>query len=237
MATTPSCAAWRVTSKAPGLDFTDPVLNGLAQVTWNAPPVLPPSTPTATFKADVDPRAHRRRRVLSWTRRRRARRTGSASTASAYAGRPRLAEVELRGEPRRDRRCSRWPVSRRDYFFGLFLNDGYGEAAPRLSVRIRKNGDVNADGAVTAADRDTLRNAIGSCAGDTRFEPLADMDGDKCITQADYRVWYQALQHPVRTLMNFKPCRRRCAGVRLAGRHDRSCSHGLAHRRRSGEGR
>ena len=78
-----------------------------------------------------------------------------------------------------------------DYFLGLFLNDGYGEAAPRLSVRIRKNGDVNADGAVTAADRDTLRNAIGSCAGDARFEPLADMDGDKCITQADYRVWYQ----------------------------------------------
>ena len=175
-----------------GLDFTDPVLNGLAQVAWNAPPVLPPSTPTATFKADVD-----RVRIgggvsLTWTGLPASTTNwiglyrvgmtpgGPGSLKWNYVASPSGSQVfPLAGQPEGD------------YFLGLFLNDGYGEAAPRLSVRIRKNGDVNADGAVTAADRDTLRNAIGSCAGDARFEPLADMDGDKCITQADYRVWYQ----------------------------------------------
>lgn len=176
-----------------GLDYTDPVLNGLGQVTWNTPPVLPPVAPvTVTFKADVD-----RLRIgggvsLTWTGlpagtthwiglyRQGMTPGGPGSLKWNYVASPGGAQVfSLAGQPEGD------------YFLGLFLNDGYAEAAPRLSLRVRKNGDVNADGVVNAADRDALRNAIGSCAGDSRFEPLADMDADKCITQADYRVWYQ----------------------------------------------
>lgn len=175
-----------------GLDYTDPVLNGLAQVTWNAPPVLPPATSTTTFKADVD-----RVRIggavsLAWT----GLPAGNKHWIGLYRvgmtpGGPGSLKWNYVASPSGSQQFSLAGQPEGDYFFGLFLNDGYGEAAPRLSVRVRKNGDVNADGAVTAADRDSLRNAIGSCAGDARFEPLADMDGDKCVTQADYRVWYQ----------------------------------------------
>ncbi|MET0209511.1 MAG: phospholipase C, phosphocholine-specific, partial [Burkholderiaceae bacterium] len=38
-----------------GLDYTDPVLNGLAQVTWSAPPVIPTVPPVqATLRSNVD---------------------------------------------------------------------------------------------------------------------------------------------------------------------------------------
>ncbi|WP_416758591.1 phosphocholine-specific phospholipase C [Roseateles sp. So40a] len=175
-----------------GLDYTDPVLNGLAQVSWNAPPVLPPTSTPVSFKADVD-----RVRIggsvsLSWS----GLPAGTTHWIGLYRvgmtpGGPGSLKWNYVASPGGSQVFSLAGQPEGDYFLGLFLNDGYGEAAARLPVRVRKNGDVNADGAITAADRDSLRNAIGSCAGDTRFEPLADMDGDKCVTQADYRVWYQ----------------------------------------------
>ena len=175
-----------------GLDYTDPVLNGLAQVAWNAPPVLPPSTPQVSFRADVDRVRIGGAVALSWS----GLPAGTTHWIGLYRvgmtpGGPGSLKWNYVASPSGSQSFPLAGQPEGDYFLGLFLNDGYGEAAPRLPVRVRKPGDVNADAAITAADRDALRNAIGSCAGDTRFEPLADMDGDKCVTQADYRVWYQ----------------------------------------------
>jgi phospholipase C len=175
-----------------GLDYTDPVLNGLAQVQWNAPPVLQPTTSQASFKADVDRVRSGGSVSLTWS----GLPAGNTHWIGLYRvgmtpGGPGSLKWNYVASPSGSQSFPLAGQPEGDYFFGLFLNDGYGEAAPRLTVRVRKNGDVNADGAVTAADRDVLRGAIGSCAGDARFEPLADMDGDKCVTQADYRVWYQ----------------------------------------------
>jgi hypothetical protein len=35
-----------------------------------------------------------------------------------------------------------------------------------------------------------LRAALGTCRGHARFNASADFDGDGCITQEDYRIWY-----------------------------------------------
>ncbi len=77
-----------------------------------------------------------------------------------------------------------------EYFFGLFLNDGYEEAAPRLALRLLKRGDINGDGRIDAADREAQRAAMGACAGDSRYQPLANFAPDACITKADYRAWF-----------------------------------------------
>ena len=78
-----------------------------------------------------------------------------------------------------------------EYFIGLFLNDGYAPAAAYLPLRVLRRGDVNGDTRIDAADREAQRVALGSCAGQPRYQPLADFDGDACITQADYRAWYE----------------------------------------------
>ncbi|MFN5049345.1 fibronectin type III domain-containing protein [Roseateles sp.] len=77
-----------------------------------------------------------------------------------------------------------------EYYIAFLLNDGYQEAAPRVPFAVRKLGDINGDGLINASDRDLQRAALGSCEGDTRYQPLANFDGDKCITQADYKLWY-----------------------------------------------
>lgn len=77
-----------------------------------------------------------------------------------------------------------------EYYVAFLLNDGYEDAAPRVPFAVRKRGDINGDGRIDVADRDVQRAAIGSCDGDARYQPLADFDSDRCITQADYKLWY-----------------------------------------------
>ena len=82
------------------------------------------------------------------------------------------------------------PLAAGEYYVAFLLNDGYEDAAPRVPFAVRKRGDINGDGRIDVADRDVQRAAIGSCDGDARYQPLADFDSDRCITQADYKLWY-----------------------------------------------
>jgi hypothetical protein len=77
-----------------------------------------------------------------------------------------------------------------DYFAVVFANDGYTEVTPRVSFSVVVQGDIDGDGQVNAADRNALRAALGSCLGDARYNPGANFDGDVCITQQDYKLWY-----------------------------------------------
>lgn len=175
-----------------GLDFTDPVLNGLAQTAWVAPPVLPPTPPSSSvkFSADTDKVRFGNGPLLSWS--------GLAASATNWIG------VYKTGQTPGVQNSFKWnyvatssgsqvmpdlPVG--DYFIGLFLNDGYAEAAPRLLLKVLKAGDIDGNGLVDAADRDALRSKIGLREGQPGYSALADFDGDKTITQADYRAWTQ----------------------------------------------
>jgi phospholipase C len=174
-----------------GLDYTDPVLNGLATVAWVTPPILPPTQPqTVTFTADTDRVRVGGALVLKWS--------GLTPSATNWIGVYKVGQIP--GGPA----SFKWnyiatasgtqtmpglPVG--DYFIGLFLDDGYKEAAPRLNLKVLKAGDINGDGLVDVSDRDSLRGAIGVCEGQPGYQPLADLDADKCVTQADYRAWTQ----------------------------------------------
>lgn len=180
-----------------GLDFTDPVLNGLATATPSPLPNIPtpPTTPTVSFSATTALTRVGDSISLSWQ--------GLTASATNWIG------VYRVGQTPGGTGSLKWNyvsssagtqslsgLGEGDYFIGLFLNDGYGEAAPRLNLRVLKRGDVNGDGRIDAADRDALRNSLGSCAGDARYQPLANFDADNCITQADYRSWYEIFSKP-----------------------------------------
>ncbi len=174
-----------------GLDFTDPVLNGLAHA---VPSPLPGSTTTppapVTFTATASVIRVGDSVGLTWK--------------NLPAGTKHWIGAYKVGQTPGVTGSLKWNyvsgasgtqqfggLAEGSYFLGLFLDDGYGEAAPRLPVRVVKRGDVNGDGAITAADRDALRGALNTCEGQPRYQALADFDGDKCITQADYQRWYE----------------------------------------------
>lgn len=50
-------------------------------------------------------------------------------------------------------------------------------------------GDLDFDGDVDMDDYWIFVNAFGTCVGNPKFVPGADMDGDGCITLVDYRAW------------------------------------------------
>jgi len=50
-------------------------------------------------------------------------------------------------------------------------------------------GDLDYDGNVDLDDYWTFLDAFGTCAGDPKYNPWADMDGDGCITLLDYQAW------------------------------------------------
>ena len=178
-----------------GLDFTDPVLNGLAQVAWVTPPVLPPATSSVTWRADTDKVRVGSGPQLSWS--------GLTASATNWIGVYKVGQTpgvqnsfkwNYIGTAAGSQAMAGLPVG--DYFIGLFLNDGYSEAAPRLSLKVLKAGDINGDGVVDASDRDALRRMIGLREGQPGYSALADFDGDKTITQADYRAWMQIFVQP-----------------------------------------
>lgn len=50
-------------------------------------------------------------------------------------------------------------------------------------------GDLNGDGVVDIDDYWIFVGGFGTCDGDIKYVPLADFDGDFCITLVDYRSW------------------------------------------------
>ncbi|MCV2349568.1 phosphocholine-specific phospholipase C [Paucibacter sp. Y2R2-4] len=176
-----------------GLDYTDPVLNGLAQAAPSpVPGVLPPPVNTVKFSASTGVSRIGDSLNLSWQ----GLPAGSKHWLGFYRkgmtpGGPGSLKWNYVAAPAGSQSFSLAGFAEGEYFFGLFLNDGYEEAAPRLNLRLLKRGDINGDGRIDAADRDAQRAAMGSCVGDTRYQPLANFDADNCITQADYRGWYE----------------------------------------------
>jgi hypothetical protein len=55
-------------------------------------------------------------------------------------------------------------------------------------------GDLNRDQLLNEGDFETFRLALGSSIGQTRYNALADYDGDGRITYADYTFWYRCYQ-------------------------------------------
>ena len=173
-----------------GLDFTDPVLNGLAKSTWVVPPTLAPAPPPppVTFAADTTQVRVGTGPLLTWA--------GLAASATNWIG------VYLVGQTPGTNSSLKWNyiatasgsetiagLGVGNYFIGLFLDDGYTEAAPRLSLKVSAAGDVTANGTIDAADATALRGEIGLCKGQAGYNALGDLDGDHCVTQADYRAW------------------------------------------------
>jgi len=77
-----------------------------------------------------------------------------------------------------------------NYFAGLYAVGNSTELAPRVAFKVVKPGDINGDGRVDLLDRDMQRAAMGSCLGQPRYLPAANFDSDTCITQQDYKLWY-----------------------------------------------
>jgi hypothetical protein len=50
-------------------------------------------------------------------------------------------------------------------------------------------GDLDGDGDLDRQDMTILKNAIGTCEGDTGYLESADLDGDTCVTKVDSRLW------------------------------------------------
>jgi hypothetical protein len=62
-----------------------------------------------------------------------------------------------------------------------------------------KPGDINGDGLVDLLDRDMQRAAMGSCLGQPRYLPADNFDSDTCITQQDYKIWYDIYRRQTTT--------------------------------------
>lgn len=87
-------------------------------------------------------------------------------------------------------------LAKGNYFVAFMLNDGYTEATARVLFTVRPAGDLTGDNLVDAADRNLLRQSLGKCQGTTGYNAEADYDGDHCITQADYQIWYSGYTNP-----------------------------------------
>jgi len=51
--------------------------------------------------------------------------------------------------------------------------------------------DLNQDGKIDENDLDIFLDAFGTCTGEPGFILEADYDGDGCIGNSDYMIWYQ----------------------------------------------
>lgn len=120
-----------------GLDYTDPVLNGMTRVPTPtpAPTPVPTPSPAAVFSASAAQIAVGQSVTLSWS--------GLPAGAKNWIG------VYLQGQVPGQNGSLKWNylsaasgsqalggLNAGNYFVGLFLNDGYTEAAPRLSLQV-----------------------------------------------------------------------------------------------------
>ena len=53
--------------------------------------------------------------------------------------------------------------------------------------------DLDHDGDCDVTDFQSLRNAIGSCLGEDAYNPLADIDGDGCVTESDLKLLFPTI--------------------------------------------
>lgn len=67
--------------------------------------------------------------------------------------------------------------------------DAFLQAAPSTDTVMEESpfsfADLNRDGVVDENDLQTFQSALGSCFGDSNYNPDADLDGDGCITSDD----------------------------------------------------
>jgi hypothetical protein len=87
-------------------------------------------------------------------------------------------------------------LAKGNYFAAFMTNDGYTEIVPRVNFTVRPAGDLTGDGLVDAADRNLLRQSLGKCQGTAGYTAEGDYDNDRCITQADYQIWYSSFRNP-----------------------------------------
>lgn len=87
-------------------------------------------------------------------------------------------------------------LAKGSYFAAFMENGGYTEITLRVNFTVRPKGDLTGDGLVDAADRTLLRQSLGKCQGTAGYNAEADYDNDRCITQADYQLWYSSYTNP-----------------------------------------
>ncbi len=80
----------------------------------------------------------------------------------------------------------------------LLDNNGDGIPEDTLPPKLYKGGagplrsaDLNGDGKEDSNDFEIIRSTFGSCSGQNKFNSVADLDYDGCVTFADYRIWLQ----------------------------------------------
>ena len=59
---------------------------------------------------------------------------------------------------------------------------------------VRPACDLNADGRCDATDAQVMALTVGTCAANSQYSPLADIDRDGCVTELDREAWAES-QH------------------------------------------
>ena len=75
-------------------------------------------------------------------------------------------------------------------FPGEDLEFGSGRVSASAAIDMAV-GDLNGDKRVNQGDYAAFRSALGSSAGQSQYNPLADYDGDRRVTYSDYTLWYR----------------------------------------------
>lgn len=104
--------------------------------------------------------------------------------------------VQWRFAPRTAGQTSFTGLAAGNYYAAFFVNDSYTEITPRVNFTVRAAGDLNGDNVVDVNDRNLLRRSLGQCTGSATYNSEADYDGDNCITQRDYQIWYSHYTNP-----------------------------------------
>jgi hypothetical protein len=148
---------------------------------------LPPPTPT--FSLDKGQYLDTEGVTVRWT--------NTPGQASDYVAVYRAGEVPGVATPARranltgpSGQLTLNPLPAGSYFAGVYSATSTTELAPRALFKVIKPGDISGDGRVDITDRELLRAAMGSCLGQPRYLPAANFDSDTCITQQDYKLWY-----------------------------------------------
>lgn len=76
------------------------------------------------------------------------------------------------------------PTTTGTYSVGM-LASGFGQAAQNLTIYVQQPGDVNGDGVANCDDYLAVKKSLGVRAGQTGFNPQADLNGDGLITIED----------------------------------------------------